>query len=242
MKNSIYSTAAGMLTSLARLDIATNNLVNIGSTGYKSDISFEQTLRNLSGGPFPGKDQPVLGGNAIDMKNGIIQTTGRDLDLAFEGPGFFAVLGPNNQELYTRNGEFELNSNKELVNADGYNILDKFNKKITVIGEKFQFSPSGELFIDGAYYTTLKIVDIPNRDNLEKIGGTFFKLKDNAPQPQPIETPQIAVGALEKSNADLLLEAANISNTQRTFDAQKAVADVVLNSLRKVITEIPRPI
>lgn len=242
MKNSIYSTAAGMLTSLARLDISTNNLVNISTTGYKSDISFEQTLRNLSDGPFPGKDQPILGGNTIDMKNGIIQTTGRDLDLAFEGPGFFTVQGPGNQELYTRNGEFDLNSKKELVNAEGYCILDKFDKKITVLGEKFQFSPNGELFIDGAYFTTLKIVDIPNRDHLEKIGGTFFKLKDTAQQPQLIETPQISVGALEKSNADLLLEAANLTGAQRTFDAQKAVADVVLNSLRKVITEIPRPI
>lgn len=244
MKNSIYSTAAGMLTSLARLDISTNNLVNISTTGYKSDIPFEQTLRFAAEGPFPGKDQPILGGHAIDMKNGIIQTTGRPLDLAVEGPGFFTVQGPNGRELYTRNGEFELNANRELINAEGYYILDNLNKKITIpdINQKFQFTPQGELFVDEAYITTLKIVDIPDPNNLEKIGSTFFKLKDNTPLPPVMETPQLSVGALEKSNADLLLESAVLTVAQRTFEAQKTAADVILNSLRKVITEIPRPV
>ncbi len=61
MKNSIYTTTAGMLTSVERLNTAANNLANFSTTGYKGDITFEQTLKFFAEGPYPGKDQPILG-------------------------------------------------------------------------------------------------------------------------------------------------------------------------------------
>jgi flagellar basal body rod protein FlgG len=242
MKNSIYSAAAGMLTSAERLNTIANNLANFSTNGYKGDIPFEQTIRFFANGPYPGKDQPVLGGNVIDMKNGLIKMTGRDLDLAFQGPGFFTVQGPDNQEFYTRNGAFTLNSQRELVTSDGFPIMDNFNRNITLFGEKFQISPRGEVFVDDAYYTTLKIVDIPDRDNLEKVGDTFFKLKENAAQPVAMENPQLLTGALEKSNVDLLRGITSTIKVQRSFDLQKTAADIVLKLLRKTITDVAKPV
>lgn len=242
MKNSIYSTAAGMLTSVAKLEIAANNLANLNTSGYKSDIPFEQTIRFFANGPYPGKDQPILGGAAINMKNGLIKMTGRNLDLAFEGPGFFTVQGPNNQEFYTRNGAFNLNSNRELVTSDGYNILDKFNNKITLFGEKVQFTSNGDIFIDDNYYTTLKIIAPPNRDDLEKVGNNFLKVKDNAQQPELLEDPQLMTGALEKSNINLMPSIATLTRAERTFELQKTAADIVLKLLRKTISDIPKPV
>ena len=242
MKNSIYSTAAGMLTTAERLNTISNNLANFSTNGYKSDIPFEQTIRFLSEGPYPGKDQPVVGGTKLDMQNGLITHTGRNLDLAFEGPGFLAVQGPNNQEHLTRNGALNLNSNRELVTSEGYNILDRFGNKITVFGEKIQITPQGDIFIDDNYFTSIKIVDVPNRDDLVKVGNDFLKLKDSTQQAQVMENPQLLVGALEKSNVNVLEGITDLIRIQRAFELQRTTSDVMLKSIRKVITDIPRPV
>lgn len=242
MKNSIYTTAAGMMTSSERLNVASNNIANSSTNGFKSDISFEQAIKFLQEGPYPGKDQPVLAGTAIDMEQGIVDVTGRSLDMAFEGPGFFTVQGPNNQQLYTRNGSFDLNSQKELVTHDGFYVLDKFDRKIAIFGNKLEITPKGEIFVDDNYYTSMKIVDLPDRDKIEKVGNTFFKLKDTTQQPTVIDNPQMMTGALEKSNFNLLKGLSELSAAERTFEFQRTAADLMLRTLRRVITELPRPI
>ncbi len=242
MKNSIYTTAAGMMTSTERLNTITNNLANFSTNGFKEDIPFEQTIRFLAEGPYPGKDQPVLGGTALNMENGLIRQTDRNLDMAFEGPGYFAVQGPGNKELYTRDGAFTLNSKRELVTSEGFNILDRFNNKITIFGEKVHFTPKGDIFIDDNYFTSLKIVDLPDRDELEKVGNTFLKFKDPNQQPQLMQDPQMLVGALEKSNVNVLEGITSLIQVQRAFDLQKTAADVMLKTLRKSITDLPKPV
>ncbi|MGE5344178.1 MAG: flagellar hook-basal body protein [Candidatus Omnitrophota bacterium] len=241
MKNSIYSTTAGMLTSAERLNVTANNLANFNTTGFKSDLTFEQTIKFLDEGPYPGKDQPILGGTMVNPLQGVIQNTGRKLDLALDGPGFFTVQTPNNQELYTRNGSFTLNSKKELVNQDGYLILDKFNKKITVYGNKLEITPRGDIMIDDAYYTTLKIINISGRENMEKVGTMFFKTKNSQTPPTMLTEPNIVSGALEHSNVNLLEGLAETSAAQRTFDFQRTAADLIFRNLRRSITDVPRP-
>jgi flagellar basal body rod protein FlgG len=240
MKNSIYSTAGGMLTTAERLNTVGNNLANFSTNGFKSDIPFEQTIKFLAEGPYPGKDQPVLGGNAINMDKGLIKHTGRTLDLAFESDGFFVIQGPNNQEFMTRNGAFNLNSDRELVTAEGYYVLDKFDNKITVFGEKLQFSNNGDVFIDDTYFTTLKVVNVTDRDELERVGDTFFKMKDDNKQPDVMDNPQLLPGALEKSNVNLLKGITELIRIERTFEFQKTAADLILKELRKTITELPK--
>lgn len=242
MKNSIYSSAAGMLTALERLNIASNNIANINTPGFKNDIPFEKVIRFLAEKPYPGKEQPVIGGSALNMQNGNIKTTGRDLDLAFNGPGFFTVQGPNNETLYTRNGAFSLNSKRELVTADGFNVLDANNRKIQVFGEKFYFTPRGDVMIDGNYFTTLKIVDIPNRGDLEKVGDNFYRCKTSA-APAVLAAPELSVGALEQANINLMDEMVNLITIQRAFEFQNRTLDTVLSQLlRKTITDLPRPV
>lgn len=231
-----------MLTSAERLNTISNNLANFSTNGYKADIPFEQTIKFLTEGPYPGKDQPVLGGTALNMKHGLIKHTGRDLDMAFEGPGYFAVQGPGNQEVYSRNGAFQLNSKKELVTAEGYPILDKFDNKITIYGQKYQLSPSGDVFIDDNYFTSLKIVDLPDRDKIVKVGDTFLKMKDPNEKPADLENPRLITGALEKSNVNVLKGIGELIRIQRAFEMQKTAADIILKEVRKSITDLPKPI
>jgi flagellar basal body rod protein FlgG len=243
MKNGIYSTAGGMLTSAERLNVISNNLSNFSTHGFKADIPFEQTLRFLAEGPFPGKDQPVLGGTELNMQQGLIKTTGRKLDMAFEGEGFFTVQGPDNRQYFTRNGAFNLNSKRELVTSDGFNLLDRFDKKITIAAQnEFYFTPKGDIIVDGNYYTSLKIISQPDKNDIQKVGDTFFKFKDDTRRPQLSTDASLYVGALEKSNVNLLKGIAQLMRTQRAFEMQKTAADTMFKVVRKVITDIPKPV
>lgn len=242
MKNSIYATAAGLLTSAERLNVVANNTANFSTNGFKADIPFEQTLRFLEEGPYPGKDQPILGGIALDLSQGLFKHTDRPLDIAVEGKGYFCLQGPGNQEIYTRNGAFNLNSKREIVTAEGFKVMDKFDKEITLIGDKFHITPRGEIFTDGNYYTSLKLVDIPNRDEVEKIGDTFFRMKAGVKKPDVIEAPSLLTGALEKSNVNLLKNIATMMQLERAFEMQKTAADLILKLVRKAATEIAKPV
>ncbi|MCP4219486.1 MAG: flagellar hook-basal body protein [bacterium] len=241
MKNGIYSVTSGMLTSMERLNSTSNNLANFSTNGYKSDVPFEQTIRFLAEGPFPGKDQPVLGGHNINMQTGVISITDRKLDMAFQGDGFFTLQGPNNKELYTRNGAFTLNSQRELMSQDGMPVLDRAGNKITVYGDKFEFTPKGDVFIDNTYFTSLKIVKL-DKTNVEKIGQNFFKLKDESKPVEIMTNPDLALGALEKSNVNMLDGITNLIKVQRAFDLQKTAADTLMKALRKSITDVAKPV
>ena len=243
MKSGIYSATAGMLTQVEKLNITSNNIANIGTTGYKADIPYEQDTRFCNEGPYPGKDQPVLGGSEINTATGNIRLTKRPLDLAVEGKGLFVIKDQNNNIFYSRNGSFNLNSEKELVTSEGLHVLDKFDKKIKLFGNSHYFTPKGDLIVDGNYLTTLKLVDIKDRGDIEKVGNHFFKLKPGKNTPAQIKDTNLTVGALERSNVELMTEMTNLITTQRTFEFQKRTLDTLLGQiLRKTITDLPRPI
>ena len=223
MKNGLYSATAGMMTALERLNIISNNLANVNSSGFKSDSPFEQTIRFYREGPHPAKDQPVIGGSRIDLGNGPIRSTGRDLDLAFEGPGFFVVSGPNQERLLTRSGSLQINSAKTLVTSEGYPVLDQFDKPIQLTGENFYFTPKGDLMVDNTYLTTLKFAEITDPDQLTKVGDQFFRLNPGTAMPKQQQDPNLVVAALEGANTELIEEMANMITTQRAFEINSNV-------------------
>ncbi|MCP4148368.1 MAG: hypothetical protein GY757_11510, partial [bacterium] len=107
---------------------------------------------------------------------------------------------------------------------------------------KVQIGPGGDITIDDAYFATIKLADLNDKENLEKVGSTFFKLKDSSKTPQDVTVPQVIVGAVEKSNVNLMDGMSSMIITSRTFELQKTTADVMFKLLRKTITDIAKPI
>ncbi len=244
MKNAIYSTAAGMLTSAERLNVISNNIANAHTDGFKADIPFEQVIRFYMEEPAPSKDQPLLGGTSLNMYAGAIKNTGRKLDLALEKPEqFFVLSSPGNKgEIYTRNGAFNINSNRELVNFEGLPVKDKFNRNIKIVGESYYFTPGGDVFVDGNYYTSLKIAEAKDRNNIEKVGHSYFRLK-NGKNMNLANNSYIVPGALENSNVDLMKELPEMITAQRAFDFQQKSLSLVLSDLtKKLINDVARPV
>ena len=116
MLQAINTAFSGMLASKQRLDVHANNIANMNTPGFKPDRVIQKELPN--GGSFV---------SSVDKNftNGPMEQTGFDTDFSLDGPGFFSIEdleGSNN--VYTRNGSFQLDSEGDLVNSN--------NQKVTV--------------------------------------------------------------------------------------------------------------
>src|SRR5580698_4580763 len=122
-----FSTALSALNAdSTAIDVVGNNLANLNTTGFKaSTVDFSDVMAQELG-VGSGNSQIGLGVLPIstvqDFTQGSLTTTGGALDAAIEGNGFFVVSDSNNNQLYTRDGSFQLNANGDLVTATGQNV------------------------------------------------------------------------------------------------------------------------
>lgn len=134
MLRSLYSGISGMKNFQTKLDVIGNNIANVNTAGFKkSRVTFQDTMNQTISGPSApsgtrgGKNalQVGLGSTlaTIDtiMTGSSLQTTSRPLDLGIDGDGFF-VVRQGNRQMYTRAGNFYLDDNGSLVNADGLKV------------------------------------------------------------------------------------------------------------------------
>ncbi|MBS4172523.1 flagellar hook-basal body complex protein [Bacillus sp. FJAT-49736] len=139
MLRSMYSGISGMKNFQTKLDVIGNNIANVNTYGFKKGrVTFKDTMnQTISGasaasGNLGGKNPMQVGLGStlasidiIDTQSSL-QTTGRPLDLAIDGDGYF-VVKQGNQTLYTRAGNFYLDNNGTLVNSDGFKVQQFVN-------------------------------------------------------------------------------------------------------------------
>lgn len=137
MLRSLYSAVSGMKAHQTKLDVIGNNIANVNTYGFKSSRArfqdvFYQTLQNATGGDNNSGGINAsqvgygaqLGGIDIDMGRSALQSTGRPMDVAITGEGFFQVMDPDGNIFYTRAGNLALDSaSGNLVDANGYTVL-----------------------------------------------------------------------------------------------------------------------
>ena len=111
--------ASGMRARLDSLDMLANNIANASTAGYKVDREFYSLYRDAEA--EDGMLSPVIEKPWTDFSQGTLQVTGRPLDLALNGKGFFAVNSPSGT-LYTRNGSFQVAPSGDVVTAEGYTV------------------------------------------------------------------------------------------------------------------------
>ena len=153
------------------MDTIANNLSNINTTGFKpSQINFQDMLYSVLTSPGATVGQGVIP-NGIQIghgtkvaeisrnfQQGALRETGRDLDLAIEGSGFFEIVLPDGSSAYTRDGSFRRTGTGEVVTVDGYRVanfdtIDEGTTDITIAPDG-SFSTSGQRRVDhqGRHY------------------------------------------------------------------------------------------
>ena len=224
-----YIALSGMRTRLGDLDRLAEDIANANTTGYKA----ERTAREHVGRPtFDDSLQTAIdvvqGGRKLDMATGAITPTGRDLDVAIEGAGFFTVQGQNGMK-YTRDGHFIRGADGTLNASDGSPILAQGDNVIKVGTTKVSIDADGTVHSNGAVVGKLQITEFDDPGQLVREGGAMM----SAGAQMPNEADKVAVrsGALEQSNVSVVTRIAEMTDVARGFDALQRAVSILMNEV-----------
>lgn len=226
MVKGIYYAAAGMLPRANQQEVVANNLANVNTTGFKGDRRFFRRVLDSSLVHQGIQGERGVMDNEIqtqqtDFIQGSFSQTRNPLDIAISGEGFFA-LETGETVSYTRNGNFFLNEDGEIVNSRAYKVLGE-DGPIKVAGNEVIIKDDGQVMVDGSSAGTLKIVKFEQMDKLFRNGYGYF-IPD---PPQEAVTPEdlnIRQGFLENSNVEAVLEMVLMIELNRNYEScQKSI-------------------
>ncbi len=232
MDQGIYTAAAGAIAMEDRLNIISNNIANLNTTGFKKDqMSFEQYMKQLdTSSLYPGQYRTVpidvvAVSSSIDLTPGAPVKTGNPLDIALMGDGFF-VVNTDKGPRYTRAGSFQLSTDNTIITPQGYSLQGN-GGDITIDPKKgdLVIDSVGKITQDGEELSTLQVVRIPP-DSLMRQGNNLFSVKEGV-TPEPVETIFLSQGSIEKANVDPIMEMVEMIATARAYDSfQKMIRSV----------------
>ncbi|MCL6560659.1 MAG: flagellar hook basal-body protein [Firmicutes bacterium] len=270
MIQSIYTSLAGMLSHRTRMDVLANNIANINTPGYKAaQASFQDTLyQTIRAGTAQSNPSQMGTGVMLaavinNFNQGSLVPTGRSLDLAINGNGFFGVkAGDESGEdkiYYTREGSFYMDKDGYLLNAGGLRLVDQDENEIeidvTKLIDKITIARNGEISVvygDGqplAEKPVIGLFGFPNPDGLVKVGGNLYayneEAKDNPAgekfkgKPGENGFGTIESGSLEMANIDMAYELGNLVMTQLGY-AVNAKVFITSNEVLKETIDLKR--
>lgn len=228
MDQGIYTATAGAIAMEERLNIISNNIANLNTTGFKKDqMSFEQFQKSLDTsmlytGQYKTVPIDVIPiSTSIDLTPGPPVKTGNPLDVALAGDGFF-VVNTDNGPRYTRAGSFQLSTENTIITPQGYAVQGN-GGDITIDPNKGQLviGSQGKVSQDGDEVSTLQVVNIPPED-LVRQGNNLFTVKEGF-TPEPVEIPSVIQGSLETANVEPINEMVEMLAAQRAYDVFQKV-------------------
>src|SRR5579884_250571 len=217
---------SGMLASQRLLDVVSNNLANVSTTGFKGATAHTTDIGYQAGLTAPvgpnGSNLQITGiGEGTQLADvsqsflpGAVQATGNPFDVALQGDGFFTVKQTDGTPAYTRDGSFTIDSTGRLVNSDGLPVQSDQGTDLVVPQgtQGAQLDDNGQLIaIDatGAQQVvgSLGIAVFPNNQGLQAAGANLWTSTPASGQPTTLaqgaaNAPAIVSGALEGSNVD----------------------------------------
>lgn len=256
MNKGIYVATSGSLAQERAMDIISNNLANMNTHGYKADrLLFKTYLQKAdAAGAVPPTPDQIKAGTAInktddiaymigsqsytDYEQGSLQKTGNSFDLALDGNGFMAVQTPMG-ERFTRGGAFKIDSEGDLVTADGYKVSEQKGGVIHVGNEQFAVQEDGRVTTSDGAAGYLKVVDFADRAQLKKAGQNLFVAAEGM-KPEP-PAANVKQGYLESSNINPVVEMTRMITALRTYEAFQKTIHSNDDMTSRLIADVGRP-
>lgn len=258
---SLKIAATGMTAQQMRVDVISNNLANMSTTGYNArraefaDLHYQQVTRagtiNASDGTvLPTGVQVGLGVRpsavSITLAQGSLANTGGDLDIAINGNGYLEVTLPSGVSAYTRDGALKRSAEGQIVTSDGYPVVPDIT--IPDDARSISINANGEVyayFIDRVEPELLgqfSLAAFSNAKGLEAMGNNLF-LETNASGAAVVATPgedglgTLRQGYLEESSVDAVREITELIQAQRGYELNAKVitaADQMLGATTQI--------
>jgi flagellar basal-body rod protein FlgG len=240
----LWTAATGMRSQQLNIDTIANNLSNVNTTSYKTGRAefkdlFYTTLKRSNIVDEEGRPVNLEVGHGVmptatkkDFRPGSFMETNNTFDLAIDGEGFFAVVLPNDEVRYTRDGSFKLSVDDDestLVTSEGYKVLSEDDDEITIE------SGLTDITIDDLGYITgrdedgelvdlgrTKLVRFTNQEGLLSEGLNLYSSTTASGEEIPIEAEEmqskVIQGYLESSNVQIVDEMVKMITAQRAYE------------------------
>lgn len=260
MIKALYTSATGMKAHQFLLDVISNNLANVNTTGYKRvQVNFQDLLydkfvpagsESSAGTQTPtglqvGSGVRVVATNKV-FTQGVAENTGRTLDWAIQGAGFFQITHPDGTIVYTRDGTFQLNSTGEIVNSEGLRLEPTTTIPTTSVS--ITIGSDGTLSTQAADGSSTSIGSITlatfaNPAGLESMGKNLYRETTASGTPTTGIPGQNGFGEIlqgfrESSNVEVVTELVNLIVAQRAYEiSAKAIkaSDDMLQATNRIV-------
>lgn len=248
MYKGFYNLSSSMLTQNKNLNVISNNLSNVSTSGYKSDRmvsgTFQDAIMSRTANNILGADGDPLGNSSMitvpyetvtNMMDGGWEQTGGSLDFAINGKGFFEV-DSQGENVYTRNGSFSLD-NEGYVVLQGIGRVNGTNGAIRLETDDFTVEPDGKIYdLAGNFVSQLKVVEFDTIDDLKKVGEGVFTGAGNGKAADSM----VMWKYVETSNVDPVREMTEMLVSQRSLQSAAQVLKMYDAMAAKSATEIGR--
>ena len=235
-----------MINDLARMQVVSQNLANVATTGYRADIAatrlFQPELLRAQGELLlaPGDTLTPRIEAFTSHLDGTVRYTGNPLDVALNGDAFFAIETPDG-EAYSRDGAFQLSPAGQLINATGYPVLST-SGLLRVGTPTPRIDQQGNVFDGEDFLGQLKLVRFRNPELLTRAGsGYVLPARGQYALAAEVEEENLARQAyLENSNVQMSSEVVRMMEILQHFRSSQNVIrgyDEMLNSAIRTIAE-----
>ena len=247
MVRGLYTSALGMITHMQRMDVTTNNMAHVNTTGHRRDhvvsraFSDEMMVRlndpgirlftqhnigNVNPGVFVDDVYTV-------WEQGAFQLTGNELDIALGGQGFFTVL-LDDEEVFTRDGSLTLFNGLLMTSSGGR--VQGLNGDINLPNGNIVIDDQGRIFVNEEYIDTFSLTSFSDLHSLRKMQDNFFRTTPESEQIPFVGTVQ--QGFLEGSNVNIVREMVNMINNSRAYETNARMITKIDQTLQHAVNSI----
>ncbi len=253
MLRGLWSAASGMAAQQLTIDVIANNLANVNTVGFKKsrpdfqDLMY-QTISQAgsitsAGGQVPTGIQIGMGTMPVGVQKmfmqGDFKETKNELDMAIEGKGFFRVLS-NEEELYTRAGNFKLDADGNICTPNGDKLQPEMAIPTNTVSINIDGTGTVTVFDPGGTGTSLGVIKLytfPNPAGLFSLGHNLYRSTDASGEaisgtPGSDGVGTIAQGFIEMSNVDVVEEMVSMIMAQRAYEINSKAIQTADNMLQ----------
>lgn len=246
MHAALYVSQTGLSAQDRRLTAISNNLANVATNGFKKDrVVFEDLLYQIQRQPGANSTQNTELPSGLQLGTGVrvvgtqklfnqgsLQTTGESLDVAINGRGFFEIVMPDGSSAYSRDGQFHISADGELVTATGLllnpGLTVPQNAQTLTIGSDGVVTAKLAGEAQTVNIGNLNLVDFINPAGLQALGGNLYAETVSSGNPQQSAPGQngmgmLVQGALESSNVEVVEELVEMITTQRAYEMNSRI-------------------
>lgn len=225
MDRMLYVAMTGAKETLNAQGLNNHNIANASTTGFRAELSAFQS-RAVDGSGYASRVYATNSSVGWDNQSGALLSTGRDLDVAINGPGWIAVQGPDGREAYTRAGDLHVDENGQLTTGTGLPVIGDGGPINVPPYTSIFFARDGSISIVAQGQTPdtistvarMKLVK-PADEALARGEDGLFRLKDGTDAPSDPGV-QVGAGTLESSNVNTADAMVTMIELARHFEMQ----------------------